>query len=73
MDGFLRMANVVNRMSLDIVKFAVAMQKCFVRCGVCNIINCTTVLVYKERMILCITKLILEIMLHIRNHNVFQL
>jgi len=35
-------------MSVDITKFTVTVQNWFVRCGVCNIIDFTTVLEYNK-------------------------
>jgi hypothetical protein len=44
MDGLLYTVKRFHRMSVDIIKFPAAVQKWFVKCGLCNIIDFTTVL-----------------------------
>ena len=44
MDGLLNAMNLVHKMPVHIIQFAVALQIWFVRCGICNIIDFTAVL-----------------------------
>ena len=72
MAGLLNRVNLVHTMSIDIIKFAVAMQKYFLKCGFCNIYIVQQCWNVTNLVKVCFTKIILKIMIHTVNRAEFQ-